>query len=185
MQLAMKLFSTSWVADGMKCYILNEDGNIEKVIPNFSDVFPEDWELPDLEDQEEALKSLVLWQSEAMPLSEDMQPFYNDSVWLSKPSGQYNTSPFCSFSTTNNVGGTYRGHIEKVYTNGYNANSDATYNVGYSNVDTGKSLGFTERIPEGLPCICEPPSGITLGVRASTYTDPGLWTMKVAGTYVY
>ena len=104
-----------------------------KIDETTSDVFPEDWELPDLEDQEEALKSLVLWQSEAMPLSEDMQPFYNDSVWLSKPSGQYNTSPFCSFSTTNNVGGTYRGHIEKVYTNGYNANSDATYNVGYSN----------------------------------------------------
>lgn len=180
------IFSTSWVADGMKCYILNKDGEIEKVIPNFSDIFPADWELPDLEDQEEALNKLSPWQPEAsMPLSGAMQPFYNNSVWLSKPSGQYNTSPFCSFSTTNYVGGTYRGHLETVSTIGYNANTDATYNVGYSNVDTGKSLGFVERIPECLPCGCEPPSRITLGVRASTYTDPGLWTMKVDGEYVY
>lgn len=179
------IFSTSWVADGMNCHVSDKNGNIKRIIPNFSDVFPDDWELPDLDDQEEASSSYVPWQSETiMPLSMDLHPFYNNSVWLSKPSGDHSTSPFCSFSTTNNLGGGIRGCIEEVYTFGYHEESDATYNVGYSNEDTKKSLGFVEHLSNGESCDCEPPFDITLGVRASTYTNPGFWTMSVIGKYV-
>lgn len=36
----------SWVADGMNGKVLDEDGNIKREIPEFSELFPEDWEMP-------------------------------------------------------------------------------------------------------------------------------------------
>lgn len=38
--------STGWVADGTEGYVLDEKGNIIEVLPEFHDIFPEDWEYP-------------------------------------------------------------------------------------------------------------------------------------------
>lgn len=36
----------SWVADGMNGKVLDKDGNVKREIPEFSELFPEDWEIP-------------------------------------------------------------------------------------------------------------------------------------------
>ena len=36
----------SWVADGMSGSVLDKEGNIKREIPEFSELFPEDWEMP-------------------------------------------------------------------------------------------------------------------------------------------
>ncbi len=36
----------SWVADGMNGKVLDKEGNLKREIPEFSELFPEDWEMP-------------------------------------------------------------------------------------------------------------------------------------------
>ena len=40
------IFDSSWVSDEINGRILDEDGNVIEEVPHFSEVFPEDWELP-------------------------------------------------------------------------------------------------------------------------------------------
>lgn len=39
------IFSTDWVADGYTAHVEDQDGNIIRTLPAFSEVFP-DWDLP-------------------------------------------------------------------------------------------------------------------------------------------
>ena len=38
------IYSHSWVADGLSACILDENGNVKEILPQFSEIFPEDWE---------------------------------------------------------------------------------------------------------------------------------------------
>lgn len=40
------IYRYSWVADGMNGEVLDKEGNIKSKIPEFSELFPEDWEIP-------------------------------------------------------------------------------------------------------------------------------------------
>lgn len=40
------IFSTSWVADEINGWILDEDRNVLETLPHFSEIFPADWEVP-------------------------------------------------------------------------------------------------------------------------------------------
>lgn len=40
------IFSNSWVADETNGWVLDKNGNIIEVLPHFSDLFPDDWEIP-------------------------------------------------------------------------------------------------------------------------------------------
>lgn len=40
------IYRQSWAADGTNIYILDENGHVMKDIPNFSDLFPADWNEP-------------------------------------------------------------------------------------------------------------------------------------------
>jgi len=40
------IYRYSWVADGLNGQILDKNGNIKRKVPEFSELFPEDWELP-------------------------------------------------------------------------------------------------------------------------------------------
>lgn len=40
------IYRYSWVADGTSGRILGKDGNVKQELPQFSDIFPEDWDLP-------------------------------------------------------------------------------------------------------------------------------------------
>lgn len=40
------IFRQSWVADGLKGYVHDRNGNVIEEVPQFSDLFPEDWDVP-------------------------------------------------------------------------------------------------------------------------------------------
>ena len=40
------IYRSSWVADGQVGYVFDENGKIVEKVPNFSDLFPPDWEEP-------------------------------------------------------------------------------------------------------------------------------------------
>ena len=40
------IFRYAWVADGLDGYVLNENKEIIEVVPQFSDLFPSDWDEP-------------------------------------------------------------------------------------------------------------------------------------------
>lgn len=172
------IYSESWVADGVYGEILDRNGNVKKVVPQFSDIFPADWDIPVEKNSHTVLIS-------AQPKF-DILPYFNNLVWLSKPTSQ-NTPPFCSFATTGFVGTPSEYVIETVYTNGIykNPSETAYYNVGYSNVKTGVSLGYAAKLENGETFTIDPPENITIGVRASSNDYPGNWSMRVDGKRVF
>ena len=40
------IFRESWVADGIQGYVHDSDGNLVEVVPQFSELFPEEWSVP-------------------------------------------------------------------------------------------------------------------------------------------
>lgn len=40
------IYRHTWVADGLSAYILDVDGSVESRVPEFSEIFPADWEPP-------------------------------------------------------------------------------------------------------------------------------------------
>lgn len=40
------IFSQSWVADGVQGFVYDENGNVVEEVPQFSSLFPSDWEIP-------------------------------------------------------------------------------------------------------------------------------------------
>lgn len=172
------VYSESWVADGVYGEILDRDGNIKEILPQFSDIFPEDWDIP-------VEKSSYSVLSSSDP-EFDITTYFNESVWLSKPTNQ-NTSPFCSFVTTGFAGTPYEYVVETVYASGVyrNPSETAYYNLGYSNATTGVSLGYAANLENGESFTIDPPENITIGVRASSNDYIGDWWMRVDGKRIF
>lgn len=181
------IYSKSWVADGVYGAILDQNGNVKEVLPQFSDIFPEDWDVP----VERNSYSVLMSSDPETGLMRsgpafDISPIFNKSIWLSKPTNQ-DTPPFCSFSTTGFPGTSSEYRVETVYTSGIHENTTTTayYNVGYSNTTTGVSLGYAVNLENGEVFTIDPPANIKLGVRASSSSDPGDWLMKVEGKRIF
>jgi len=45
------ILSESWAADGIYAYVSDPDGNIVNVLPQFSELFPSDWDVPIILDE--------------------------------------------------------------------------------------------------------------------------------------
>lgn len=59
-------------------------------------------------------------------------------------------------------------------------------NVGYSNNTTGESLGLATRLENGETFSIDPPTGVKVAVRASTYDTVATWSMEVTGSgFIY
>lgn len=182
------IYSKSWVADGLSGRILDRDGNVKRVLPQFSDIFPEDWDLPITEESQGGLNSSETCGLEIMtvlPEFDVVQSFYGE-VKLSAPSLPL-TPPFCTIETTGWPGYTQEYYVETVYTNGVYKNlfEEGTFNVGYTDVSTGESLAFATYLENGDTFEFDPPENITLGVRASTYDRKGGWTMRVDSRRIF
>jgi len=81
----------SWVADGFILEIMDSDGNVIRTAPQFSDLFPSDWEIPIMHsDEDEVVDSnapnslLELW--------------FMDSITLQRPPSNTN-SPDVTWGT--------------------------------------------------------------------------------------
>lgn len=177
------IFSTSWVADGITGYIIDPDGNKTEV-PQFSEVFPADWDIPMMSRPIETSHNTLETNDELVVMAApfiDVWTYYNDPLYLDIPSSLYDTDPFCTFSTSDSIEHVYDYIVTDVFTRGYYyyPSRIGTFNVGYSNETTGASLGYVTNLDNGLAFSIQPPAGITLGVRASTYDTVATWDFEV------
>lgn len=179
------IFSHSWVADGVNGRILDKDGNVKEVLPHFSDLFPADWDIPAMESSE-ALQAPSVAANPFAQLTRGISLYFREQVRLTNPPYAQDTPVFYTMDTTGFPGTYAEYNIETVYTTGIYGNTTniATYNIGYTNMNTNRSLGFAERLNNGECFAIDPPEDITLGIRASTYTNVGYWSMQVDGYQV-
>ena len=175
------IFSQTWVADGLSGCILDANGNIKEYVPEFSDLFPRDWDIPYLSPSDLEITNAI--KDRATRVSR-LDTHYDDTVWLTNPSDTSNTPAFCSFLTTGFPGTGYEYNYDTVYTTGLYGNPSMTayYNVGYSNASTGASLGWATYLSNCETFTITPPNDITIAVRASTYTNVGSWGMTVTAS---
>ena len=175
------IFNQSWVADGMSGRIRDKDGNIKEELPQFSELFSADWDMPSWHSQETKINTGVGIPRLNASSRGDVDTIFDDSVWLTTPPANMNSTPFCKFDTTGFKGTAYEYSYKSVFTTGIYQNPGATgyYNVGYSNYYTGASLASTTNLSNAECCEINPPRGITLGVRASTNSTIGSWQMFV------
>lgn len=182
------IFSQSWVADGLHGYVVDKDGVIVEEVPQFSELFPSDWEIPFIDDSTEQLS--VTAPNTMLSGSQEIMGFYSGDLMLSVPQDGINTPSFCQFNTTG-WAGYLNYNITYVFTSAlrqYTAMTDTmpTFNVGYTNATTGRSLGWKASIADGLSFGISTPSGITVAVRASMNnpnpnTTSGKWYVTVDG----
>lgn len=178
------IYSKTWVADGINGRIIDSDGTVTEV-PHFSELFPEDWEIPVMScSQGEVEVEQVEMNGRATSAEIDIWSCYEGNLRLTNPSSLYDTDPFCTFRTSGSLEPVYDFVVESVYVwGGYHFPSGiGTYNVGFSNNDTGASLGYATRLNSGQGFEIDPPAEITLGVRASTYDTVGNWYFEVDAT---
>jgi len=168
------IYNTDWVADGYVGCIRNiKTGKLIKELPEFSEVFP-GWDVPIEENNA---------KMEIKPLSigtglDDWIVLLSERVYLKSASSTTNATPFAAFTLDPYKMGTQI----RAYATSLSASE--TCNIGFSDYSSGKSLASAVNLVEyealelyvgvGKP---------TVGVRASTYSNPGWSTIKVDGAY--
>lgn len=170
------IFSQVWVADEVDGWVYNADGSIKFEAPHFSELFPDDWAVPVFEKEENAVYSDTTV----------IDPIFSGEVWLTLASADYITPSFCTFYTTGFEGTPYEYRYERVDTWGLYQNTSvvASYNIGYTNADTGNSIGWAGDLENSEYFAINIPSYVKrVGVRASTNGNgPGTresWFMRV------
>ncbi len=165
---AIIINNSSWVADDANAYIVDDETReIISVVPKFHDIFPDDWELPIVEVPE---------TMELSDISDSIMPtwtgyaFYMQEVELTRPSDDQITNPFATFSGRN---GLFYVSADSI--------PGQTYNFGFSNHATRRSVFSQVNIQNGTGVLYETSSGITYGCRASTYSTEG--TARFTGSY--
>lgn len=184
------IFSHSWVADGIDARVLDENGNIEEELPHFSDLFPEDWEVPTIttSPNSSATKAPGPFEEELRTNGKwDWDLIFQDSVWLKKPPETTGSPAFFSLETTAFGGTPYVYYIETVSTTGIYRNpaEEANYNCAYTDTDTGKVYSYKVGLENGKPYEIDPPKDISLSIHASTHTNVGDWQMTVSTKRVW
>ena len=186
------IFSKSWVADGLQGFVYDKDGNVIEEVPQFSEIFPADWDMPTFDVQEDIEvenNGYLQDENSVTPLinSDDvMVTVFSDTLKLRVPSNSY-TPAFDTFDTTYWYN-YYHYNMTYVYTRGYDRDSSSWYknyyNVGYSNAKTGASLGWKTNIESWDTFGITPPANTKVAVRASMYSDnpeveSGNWDIDV------
>ena len=179
------IFNNSWVSDEAIGYVKDVDGNIIEELPKFSELFPEDWEVPSMESSE---VDDAMVADDAIALQGDYvwNPFFEGDVNLKKPPANTGSPAFYSLPTTGFEGTAREYNVEEVSTSGLyqNITVEATWNCGYTNKNTNKSYGYKLRLGNGQSMTIIPPKKINLAVHASTHDSVGSWLMWVYGKCV-
>ena len=170
------IYSQDWVVDGINGYVLDEKGSVVEEVPHFSELFPSDWSVPNIVNVS-ASSDMV---APAQPQGAGVHVYYNDWLTLSVPSASVNSPSFGWVSTS---GPGYR--LISLTTGGeISFAGNPTFNVGYTNTDTGTSLGWKANIPNRYSfTISNLPEETNISVRASTYDTPGEWWVTFFGSY--
>ena len=175
------IFSKTWTADGIKGVIIDADGEITNV-PEFHDIFPDSWELPTFDVGSAPTLQATPWSSKDRSGETIIHNLFQDSVYLYSPSDTVISEPFVTVDSGfpyYNLNVTY----DTIYTTGVYQFPSATgsYNVGYSDADTGESYGYAVNLDNADTFSITPPDDVEIDVRASSYDYPGTWSMSVTG----
>lgn len=173
------IYNETWVADGFTAYIADSNGNVIENVPEFSDLFPSEWTVGiteninnvDIADDIEVDASPSSAYSDPPP---SIAGNYIDTVRLRVPSEVKLTSCFRTLKTTRDEG-EYKYHMT-IINSGTMPGSfyDYTYNLGYTNMNSGLSLLHARNLPFGQSFVLKTiPKNITLGIRASSYNIGG------------
>lgn len=181
------IYSKSWVADGLQGYVINKDGVIIEEVPQFSDLFPSDWAEPFVDNDISQLS--LSSPNPVSSTSHDIFGLFQGMLTLSVPPVNSDTPSFYQFNTTGWSGYTHY-NVTYAFTKAqrqFGANTlplVPTFNVGYTNVTTGRSMGWKAQISDGDSFGISTPAGITVTVRASMNnpnpgTTSGEWLVTV------
>lgn len=166
------IFSESWAADGVTAYVKDTDGTVIEKLPEFSELFPSDWEIPYFASTNKESKTEV-----AMRATTDIT--FEDEVYLDRPDSGTMSDPFVVRATHGFEGTAAEYFITEFSTSGFMSGAEE-YNIGYSNDDTGKTLAWKAHMAPGKSLVLSnPPKDTDVAIRASTYTSPGDWWMTV------
>lgn len=180
------IFNNSWVADGLTGSIIDEiTGQEIESIPQFSDLFP-GWDMPnmDIGKTEDSIMYDELYSE--LP-SYDINPL---DFALERASGvtDYRVWAVLNHYIQSASSASNAPPFTKAYVDGYNVGtalkisvrqltSSASCNIGFSNYDTGRSLGFVEHLKINEAAQIRGLSRPQMvGCRASTYSAPG-WSV--------
>lgn len=149
--------SESWVADGFDAVVVHADGT-ETKLPHFSELFPEDWELP--VDQAAAKAA-----AEAKKAEQGQSRFRRVSCYLDYPDPDHFTSPFYQLV---HQGSALETTVQQLPAGG-------TCNLGYTDMETGVSFLQRSRMEVGdtLRLSTNRNTEYFFGVRGSTFDVPG------------
>ena len=167
------IYSKSWVADGYEGTITNpETGEVIETVPEFHDIFPEDWEIPIDESvintrQEQKTEGQVGISPRASNLvSYDQWTYLRMATDVpASPFHTFRLDEFYDEASTRAV----QGPMSRV-------------NIAYINADTGAARGYTTDLQVGLGFNVRMKSGRLseyISVKASTYDQPGSARMVV------
>lgn len=117
------MFSTSWVADDVNGWVLDENGVVIETLPHFSEVFPSDWDVPVMDTQQ----GTTMPDDSAVPCDLNITQKYVDLTRTS--------STFYTVNTVRNVGSA-EWHVETISTQAM-YESGAKCNLGYKDNTTG------------------------------------------------
>lgn len=159
------IFNTSWVADDVNGRVVDENGNVIETLPHFSDVFPSDWDIPS---NAQTINANSNGGAETYAISPT--EVYADLT-------RTNTT-FYTLSTVGFAGTAYEYYITTISTHGY-YDSGSKCNIGYTNNDTGRSLGYKSNLAEGTAFEIDAPEDASVSIYASS-SSVGTWTMVVA-----
>ncbi len=177
------IFSKEWVADGHTCFVEDSTGEIVRVLPTFSEVFPEDWDVPvhpttafSSTETDATHQNVEEDEYSITPLDSTSWVRVDEfNYYLKKASSSANAEPFVTFIVDPyEIGITIRTRVRSL-------TSSATCNIGYSDEATGEPLSHAIELSLGESCIITDVGNVELGIRASTYSTPGWSTLAVDG----
>lgn len=171
------IFSTDgWVAEGWEGFVIDvQSGEILESVPEFHDIFPDDWEIPKEQSTSTAVET---WKENVASTLASESVIFDDPVYLRKATN-VPASPFFNFTLSTD-------HLS-AYTYASSLSSSETVNIAYVNATSGTSLGYKINLyPEQAFGVVNPTwsiggtaSTINVAVKASTYSTPGYGNMVV------
>ena len=171
--------SGPWTTTGAK--IINTDGTLVDV-PDFYDLFPEDWELPTVtsvetqvwESQHPEAQNIKIYPSETWNVpNSTYSASFNGNVYLPlvTSSTDTETAPFYSFTSDGNTVVCYAATLP-----------GDSYNLALDNKDSNTRLDWLPNIAVGqLVYFTDPTPLVRYGFAASVYSNPG-WARMVVAT---
>lgn len=169
------IFSKEWVADEYTMCVMDAEGNVKRNIPKFSEIFP-DWELPKIETNTKSVPNLMKPIEDEVDVTTctAVEPTgLNDwlyvggmDVYLHQASSEL-AEPYAHFYTDVYDVGTMVGTCVTQLT------SSETCNIGYSDYDTGVSIGYVTELSMNEWAVIGNVGDMNIGIRASTFSNPG------------